>query len=147
MEMWKTAAYADGKPIHSLWKRTRLSHRSANRFPTATLDQAVYAHSHNACCCEYPSYPFLSVIKNREKITKKSGSTAIGRTEKLYSRFCVWSYSFIFFSCFPRKKLPYTFSQKYFHHGGRSVFHSTKQYNHWQQQRTLYHRPLCRLFG
>ena len=22
MEMWKTAACADGKPIHSLWKRT-----------------------------------------------------------------------------------------------------------------------------
>lgn len=55
MEMWKTAAYADGKPIHSLWKRASLSHRSANRFPTATPDQAVYTHSHNACCCEYPS--------------------------------------------------------------------------------------------
>ena len=50
MEMWKTAAYADGKPIHGLWKRTGLSHRTANRFPTATPVQAVYAHSHNACC-------------------------------------------------------------------------------------------------
>lgn len=59
MEMWKTAAYADGKPIHSLWKRTRLSHRSANRFPTATPDQSVYTHPHNACCCEYPFLPFL----------------------------------------------------------------------------------------
>lgn len=54
MEMWKTAAYADGKHIHSLWKRTNLSHRSANRFPTATPDQAVYTQFHNACYYEYP---------------------------------------------------------------------------------------------
>ena len=70
--MWKTAAYADGKPIHSLWKRTILSHRSANRFPTATPDQAVYTQSHNACC-EYPSIPFLSVIKEKRNKKKRAG--------------------------------------------------------------------------
>ena len=72
MEMWKTAAYADGKPIHSLWKRTGLSHRSANRFPTATPDQAVYTQSHNACC-EYPSIPFPSVIKEKRNKKKRAG--------------------------------------------------------------------------
>ena len=72
MEMWKTAAYADGKPIHSLWKRTGLSHRSANRFPTATPDQAVYTQSHNACC-EYPSIPFLSIIKEKRNKKKRAG--------------------------------------------------------------------------
>ena len=72
MEMWKTAAYTDGKPIHSLWKRTGLSHRSANRFPTATPDQAVYTQSHNACC-EYPSIPFLSVIKEKRNKKKRAG--------------------------------------------------------------------------
>lgn len=70
--MWKTAAYADGKPIHSLWKRTGLSHRSANRFPTATPDQAVYTQSHNACC-EYPSIPFLSIIKEKRNKKKRAG--------------------------------------------------------------------------
>ena len=70
--MWKTAAYTDGKPIHSLWKRTGLSHRSANRFPTATPDQAVYTQSHNACC-EYPSIPFLSVIKEKRNKKKRAG--------------------------------------------------------------------------
>ena len=72
MEMWKTAAYTDGKPIHSLWKRTGLSHRSANRFPTATPDQAVYTQSHNACC-EYPSIPILSVIKEKRNKKKRAG--------------------------------------------------------------------------
>lgn len=72
MEMWKTAAYTDGKPIHSLWKRTGLSHRSANRFPTATPDQAVYTQSHNACC-EYPSIPFLSIIKEKRNKKKRAG--------------------------------------------------------------------------
>lgn len=70
--MWKTAAYTDGKPIHSLWKRTGLSHRSANRFPTATPDQAVYTQSHNACC-EYPSIPFLSIIKEKRNKKKRAG--------------------------------------------------------------------------
>ena len=70
--MWKTAAYTDGKPIHSLWKRTGLSHRSANRFPTATPDQAVYTQSHNACC-EYPSIPFPSVIKEKRNKKKRAG--------------------------------------------------------------------------
>ena len=43
----------------------------ANRFPTATPKQAVYAHSHNAYYCEYPSSPFLSVIKRKRNGNKK----------------------------------------------------------------------------
>ncbi len=60
-----------------------------NRFPTAPPEQAVYAHSHNACGCENPSYPFLSGMEQTEKNPKKSGSTAIGR--KLYSH-CIYLY-------------------------------------------------------
>ena len=59
MEMWKTAAYVDGKPIHGLWKRIDLSHRTANRFPTATPGQAVYTHSLNAYYSYYISDPIL----------------------------------------------------------------------------------------
>ncbi len=88
MEMWKTAAYADGKPIHSLWKRTGPFPQPANRFPTATPDQAVYAHSHNACYGDYSSDPFLSFMERKRKENKKRmGVQPIGRTEKLYSRF------------------------------------------------------------
>jgi len=43
----------------------------ANRFPTAPPGQAVYAHSHNACGCENPSYPFLSGMEQTEKKHKK----------------------------------------------------------------------------
>ncbi len=78
-----------GNPIHSLWKRTSLSHRSANRFPTATPDQAVYAHSHNACYCEYPSYPFLSVIKEGEAETKKEREYSHRTNRKAVLPFCV----------------------------------------------------------
>jgi len=46
-------------------------HRPANRFPTATPDQAVYTHSHNAYCFEYPSLPFLSNIKEKRNENKK----------------------------------------------------------------------------
>lgn len=92
--MWKTAAYADGKLIHSLWKRTGPFPQPANRFPTATPDQAVYAHSHNACCCEYPSYPF-DKIKNK---AKKAGIQSSDHTDKLHSRFIYPSGLFILFS-------------------------------------------------
>jgi len=43
----------------------------ANKFPTAPPGQAVYAHSHNACGCENPSYPFLSGMEQTEKKHKK----------------------------------------------------------------------------
>ena len=45
MEMWKTAAYADGKPIHSLWKRTDAFLQGGNRFPTA-LPVCQFTHIH-----------------------------------------------------------------------------------------------------
>ena len=73
MEMWKAPAYADGKSIHSLWKRTSLSRRSANGFPTATPDQAVYTHSHNAYCYEYPSYPPIRHKKKEKRKQKRAG--------------------------------------------------------------------------
>ena len=71
MEMWKTAAYADGKPFHGLWKRTGLSHSTANRFPTAPPDMAVYTHSHNAYYGNYPSDPILSLMEQKRKKNKK----------------------------------------------------------------------------
>ena len=65
----ETAAYADGKPIHVLWKRTGLSHRTANRFPTATPGQAVYTHSHNAYYCYYhPILPYPHVWREGDRI-------------------------------------------------------------------------------
>ena len=65
----KIASWKCGKlplvPMENLFtvygKEQALSHKSANRFPTAPLGLAVYTHSHNACCCEYLSYPFLSI--------------------------------------------------------------------------------------
>ena len=39
MEMWKTAACADGKPIHSTWKRTGLSHILQTGFPQRRRDR------------------------------------------------------------------------------------------------------------
>ena len=69
--MWKTAAYADGKPIHGLWKRTGLSHRTANSFPTPTPNMAVYTHSHNAYYSYYLSYPFLSFTERKRGIKRR----------------------------------------------------------------------------
>ena len=97
MKMWKTAAYADGKPIHSLWKRTRLSHRSANRFPTATPDQAVYTQSHNACCCEYPSHPFLSNIRKQIKQDKKRAGVQPSDEPKSCTPIFTYRYTLILF--------------------------------------------------
>jgi len=85
MEMWKTAACADGKPIHSPWKRTGPFPQPANRFPTAAPDQAVYTHSHNAYYGEYPSYPFLSDMIKKNRKQKRAGVQPIGQTEKPYS--------------------------------------------------------------
>ena len=39
MEIWKTAACADGKPIHSTWKRTGLSHILQTGFPQRRRDR------------------------------------------------------------------------------------------------------------
>ena len=65
----KIASWKCGKlplvPMENLFtvygKEQALSHKPANRFPTAPPGLAVYAHSHNVCCCEYPSDPFLSI--------------------------------------------------------------------------------------
>ena len=107
MEIRKTAAHADGKPIHGLWKRTGLSHSTANRFPTAPPDMAVYTHSHNAYYGDYPSYPILSypilsypilsypilsypiliLHGEKEKKAKKMGAQPTDKPRKLCSRF------------------------------------------------------------
>jgi hypothetical protein len=71
-------------PIHSPWKRTSLSHSQRTGFPQLRI-KASYAHSHNAYCGEYLSFPILSEKRARAK--KRSGSAALGRTEKLHSRF------------------------------------------------------------
>ena len=55
-------------PFTVLRKRTGLSHRTANRFPTATPEQAVYTHSHNAYYGYYPSNPFLSFMERKRKV-------------------------------------------------------------------------------
>lgn len=44
---------------------------TANRFPTATPDMAVYTHSHNAYYGDYPSDPILSFMERKRKKNKK----------------------------------------------------------------------------
>ena len=44
---------------------------TANRFPTAPPDMAVYTHSHNAYYGDYPSYPILSFMERKRKKNKK----------------------------------------------------------------------------
>ena len=105
MEIWKTAAHADGKPIHGLWKRTGLSHRTVNRFPTATPDMAVYTHSHNAYYGAYPSDPFLSFMERKRKGQKKNVSAAHGRTVKAALPFWYFCYDFMIFLCYNKHKV------------------------------------------
>ncbi len=55
---------ADGKQTFTArWKSRRLSHSST--------DMAVYAHSHSACCGEYPSRPILIEREKREQKKKR----------------------------------------------------------------------------
>ena len=51
--------FADGKAIHPLMEKTGLSHRTANRFPTAPPGLAVCPQSHSAydCCCRKNRVP------------------------------------------------------------------------------------------
>ena len=78
MEMWKTAACADGKPIHSTWKRTGLSHILQTGFPQRRRDrQFTHIPTTPAAAEIHPilSYPVWS---RQRKHVKKNGSTAIG---------------------------------------------------------------------
>lgn len=52
------------KPFITRW--------AINSFPTASPGMAVYAQSHNACYCEYLSFPIPSPKK--KKSIKKSGA-------------------------------------------------------------------------
>lgn len=72
------------------------AHGKGQAFPTSckqvshsAAGTGSLAHSHNACGCENPSYPFLSGMEQTRNNIKKSGSTAIGR--KLYSH-CIYLY-------------------------------------------------------
>lgn len=70
MEMWKTAACADGKPIHSTWKRTGLSHILQTGFPQRRRDrQFTHIPTTPAAAKIHPilSYPVWS----RQRKTKK----------------------------------------------------------------------------
>ena len=51
------------KPFITRW--------AINNFPTASPGMAVYAQFHNACYCEYLSFPIPST---KEKEHKKSGA-------------------------------------------------------------------------
>ena len=73
MEIWKTAARADGKAIHNLMEKDK-------PFPTGL--QTAFPQPHNPgslhtfpqrLLLRIPSYPFLSVIKEGEAETKRAG--------------------------------------------------------------------------
>jgi hypothetical protein len=57
-------------PIHSPWKRASLSHSQRTGFPQLRI-KASYAHSHNAYCGEYLSFPIL--FEKRAKAKKEAG--------------------------------------------------------------------------
>ncbi|WP_455909823.1 hypothetical protein [Dysosmobacter welbionis] len=72
MEMWKTAACADGKPIHSTWKRTNLSHILQTSFPQRRRDrQFTHIPTTPAAAKIHPilSYPVWS--RQRKNIKKE----------------------------------------------------------------------------
>ena len=50
--------------------------------PHSNANMAVYAHSHNACFCEYPSYPFLSI---QEKAVGYSLCPSKNKKEREYT--------------------------------------------------------------
>lgn len=59
----------------------------ANTVSHSSAYLAVYAHSHSACCCEYPSWPVRSREKKEKKENKKrSGSVTLGIDRRRRSR-------------------------------------------------------------
>jgi len=68
MEMWKTAAYADGKPIHSLWKRTSLSHSLQTGFPQQRRIRQ-FTHIPTTPAAAEKTHPILSFcMKDKKEI-------------------------------------------------------------------------------
>ena len=63
MEMRKTGAPADGKPIHSPMEKDKPFPTACKQVSHSSAYLPVYAHSHNACYGENPPYPFLSIIQ------------------------------------------------------------------------------------
>ena len=67
MEMWKTAACADGKPIHSTWKRTGLSHILQTGFPQLRRDrQFTHIPTTPAAAGIHPVLSYLVWDKKRK---------------------------------------------------------------------------------
>ena len=56
MEIWKTAARADGKAIHNLMEKDKPFPQVCKQLSHSLAILAVYAHSHNAY---YGGYPIL----------------------------------------------------------------------------------------
>ena len=54
MEIWKTAARADGKAIHNLMEKGKPFPQVCKQLSHSLAILAVYAHSHNAYCGGYP---------------------------------------------------------------------------------------------
>ena len=60
MEIWKTAARADGKGIHNLMEKDKPFPQVCKQLSHSLAILAVYAHSHNAYYGGYPSFPIQS---------------------------------------------------------------------------------------
>ena len=60
MEIWKTAARADGKTIHNLMEKDKPFTQVCKQLSHSLTILAVYTHSHNAYCGGYPSFPIQS---------------------------------------------------------------------------------------
>ena len=60
MEIWKTAARADGKAIQNLMEKDKPFPQVCKQLSHSLAILAVYAHFHNAYCGGYPSFPIQS---------------------------------------------------------------------------------------
>ncbi|MEQ3216193.1 hypothetical protein AAA088_09110 [Hominifimenecus microfluidus] len=60
MEIWKTAARADGKTIHNLMEKDKPFLQVCKQLSHSLAILAVYAHFHNAYYGGYPSFPIQS---------------------------------------------------------------------------------------
>ena len=78
MEMWKTAACADGKPIHSTWKRTGLSHILQTGFPQRRRDKQ-FTHISTT-----PAATIITatVLSSLNQVNKKNGNAKLDLNRK-----------------------------------------------------------------
>ena len=78
MEMWKTAACADGKPIHSTWKKTGLSHILQTGFPQRRRDKQ-FTHISTT-----PAATIITatVLSSLNQVNKKNGNAKLDLNRK-----------------------------------------------------------------